>query len=64
MAWYVKAKYKEKNKIMLHGYIDTDSCILYITTEDIYPDIAKDYEARFDTSTYEMNKKVICVMKD
>ena len=49
---------------MLHGYIDTDSCILYITTEDIYPDSAKDYEARFDTSTYEMNKKVICVMKD
>ena len=46
--------------------------IVYIKTEEIYADIAKDIEARFDTSSYELdrpspkgkNKKVIGLMKD
>ena len=32
--------------------MDTNSCILYIKTEDIYVDIAKDVETRPNTSNY------------
>ena len=52
--------------------MDTDSFIVYIKTEDINSDIAKDVEARCDTSNQESdrplpkekNKKVIGLMKD
>ena len=51
---------------MLYGYS------VYIKTDDIYKDIAKDVETRFDTSNYELDrclpkgktKKVIGLMKD
>ena len=33
--------------------MDTDSHIVYIKTEDIHSDIAKDVETRFNTSNYE-----------
>ena len=69
--WYdfVKPKYGEKAKLC---YMDTDSFIAYIKTNDIYKDIAKDVETRFDTSNYELErplpkgkyKKVIGLMKD
>ena len=36
--------------------MDTDSFIMYIKTEDIYVDIAKDVETRFDTSNYELER--------
>ena len=36
---YIKPKYEEKSKLC---YIDTDSFIVYLKTEDIYKDIAKD----------------------
>ena len=47
--------------------MDTDSFIVYIKTEGIYADIAKDVETLFDTSNYKLdrslpkenNKKVI-----
>ena len=53
-------------------YMDTDSFIMHIKTEDFYKDIAHGVEKRFDTSNYEcdrllptgMNKKVIGLMKD
>ena len=53
-------------------YMNTDSFIVYLKTNDIYKDIAKDVETRFDTSNYELdrllpkenNKKVIRLMKD
>ena len=53
---------------MLYGY----NLIAYIKTDDIYKNIAKDVENRFDTSNYELdillpkgkNKKVIGLMKD
>ena len=48
---YVKPKYGEKVKL---GYMDTDSFIVYIKTEDIYKDIAEDVETRFDISNYEL----------
>ena len=52
--------------------MDTDSFIVYINTDDIYKDIAKDVETRFDTSKYLLDrtlqkgkiKKVIGLMKD
>ena len=51
--------------------MDTDSFTVYIKTGDIYVDIAKDVEARFDTSNYELdrplpkeNKKIVVLMKD
>ena len=33
-----------------------DSFIVYIKTEDIYVDIAKDVKRRFDASHYELNR--------
>ena len=51
--------------------MDTDSLIVCIKTEDIYVDIAKDAETRFDALNYELkrpfskvkNKKVIGLIK-
>ena len=63
----MKPKYGDNTKLC---YIDTDSFILNIKTEDFYKDIANDVEKRFDTSNYEVNrptgknKKVIGLMKD
>ena len=42
---YVKPKYEEKAKLC---YMDTDVFTVYIKTEDIYLDISKDIETRFD----------------
>ena len=69
--WYDYMKPKYGNDIKL-CYIDTDSFIMNIKTNDFYEDIAKDVENRFDTSNYEVNrplpmgknKKVIGLMKD
>ena len=40
---YVKPKYGEKAKLC---YMDTDSFIVYIKTDDIYKDIGEDVETR------------------
>ena len=66
---YVKPQYDEIARLC---YMDTDSFIVYIKTDDIYKDIAEDVETRFDTSNYRLdrplpkikNKKVIGLMKD
>ena len=42
---YVKPKYEEKAKLC---YMDTDVFTVYIKTGDIYLDISKDIETRFD----------------
>ena len=44
---YVKPKHGKKAKLY---YMDTDSFIVYIKTNDIYKGIAEDVETRFDTS--------------
>ena len=36
--------------------MDTESFIVYIKTKDIYVDIAKDVETKFDTSNYEIDR--------
>ena len=35
-------------------YMDTDRFIDYVKTEDIYTDISKHVETRFNTSNYEL----------
>ena len=50
---YVKPKYADNVKLC---YMDTDSFIMDIKTEDFYEDIANNVEKRFDTSNYEVNR--------
>ena len=38
--------------------MDTGSFIVYMKTEDIYSDIAKYVKTRFDTSNYELNRRL------
>ena len=68
---YVKPKYKDKAKLC---YMDTDSFVINIFTEDFFEDINNDVERWFDTSNYDendkrplpigMNKKVYGFFKD
>ena len=51
---YFKPKYGDKAKLC---YMDTDSFIIHIITEDFYKDIADDVEIWFDTSNYDENDK-------
>ena len=46
---YMKPKNGDNVKLC---YMDTDSFIMHIKTEDFYKDIANDVEKRFDTSNY------------
>ena len=64
---------KYGSKVIL-CYMDTDSFVYEIETEDFYRDIAKDVKKRFDTSGYSKddnrplligkNRKVLGLMKD
>ena len=68
---YIKPKYQDKAKLC---YMDSDSFIIHIKTEDFYKDIADDVAKWFDTSNYNeidkrllpigKNKKVIGLFKD
>ena len=69
--WYNKMKPKYEDRIRL-CYMDTDSFIMHIKTEDFYKDIADDVEKKYDTSNCAAerplqmgkHKKVIGMMKD
>ena len=68
---YIKTKYGDKARLC---YMDTDSFIMHIKTEDFYKDISNDLDKWFDTSNYDKNdyrpleigknKKVIDKFKD
>ena len=66
---YMIPKYGDRLKLC---YMDTDSLVYHIKTEDFYGDIADDVQTRFNTSGYipdrplpvGLNKKVIGLMKD
>ena len=68
---YVKPKYKDKAKLC---YMDKDSFVLNIFTEDFFEDINNDVKRWFDTSNYDendkrplamgVNEKVIGMFKD
>ena len=69
--WYdlIKSKYESNAKLC---YMDTDSFIINVKTEDFYKDISENVIERFDTSNYihdrplpiGVNKKVLGLMKD
>ena len=50
---YMKPKYADNVKLC---YLDTDSFIMHIKTEDFFEDIANDVEKRFDASNYEVSR--------
>ena len=52
--WYDYMKPKCNDNVRL-CYMDTDSFVMHIKTNDFYKDIASDVENRFDTSNYEVN---------
>ena len=64
----IKPKYH--NKAIL-CFMDTDSFVIHIKTDDFYEDIADDFKEWFDTSNYDnnrplpigKNKKVIGLVK-
>ena len=68
---YIKAKYGDKTKLC---YMDTDSFIMHISTEDLYKDTANKVNDWFDTWGHDekdkrplsigINKKVIGMFKD
>ena len=66
---YMKPKYNDNVKLC---YMDTDSFVMHIKTNDFYKDISDDAGNRFDTSNSEVkrllpkgkNKKIIGLMKD
>ena len=51
---YFKPKYGYRAKLC---YMDTDSFIIHIKTEDFFQDISDDVEKWFDTSNYDKNDK-------
>ena len=65
----MKPKYNDNIRLC---YMDTDSFVMHIKTNDFYKDISDDVDNRFDTSNYEVkrplpigkNKKIIGLMKD
>ena len=71
--WYDQIKPKHQGKAKL-CYMDTDSFIIHIKTEDFYKTFANDVEKWFDTYNYgkddkrplpiAKNKKVIGLFKD
>ena len=66
---YMKPKYNDNVKLC---YMDADSFVMNIKTNDFYKDISHDVECKFDTSNYEVkrplpivkNETVIGLMKD
>ena len=53
---YIEPKYDDNAKLC---FMDTDSFIFHVKTEDFYEDIANDVEKRFDTSNYKVNRKYL-----
>ena len=59
---YIKPKYGDRARL---SYMDTDSFVMSIKTEDFYKDIADDVERLFDTSNFteEDNRPLPIVKK-
>ena len=50
---YLKPKYGKNAKLC---YMDTDSFVIHIKTDNVCRDIAEDVETRFDTSNFELDR--------
>ena len=55
---YVKLKHGENAKPC---YMDAENFIVHLKTDDNYKDIAEDVETRFDTSNFEIDKRLSTV---
>ena len=53
--WYDYMKPKYGNDVKL-CYMDTDSFVMNIKTNDFYKDISRDVDNKFDISNYEVNR--------
>ena len=53
MVWLYKTKVSRQCKTILHTY---DSFILNMKTRDVYTDLAKGVEKKFDTWSYEVDR--------
>ena len=53
---YMKPKYNDNVRLC---YMDTDSFIMNIKTNDFYKDISDDVDNRFDTSNYEVRRPLL-----
>ena len=60
---YMKPKYNDDFKVC---YMDTDSFVMHIKTNDFFKDIFDDVDNKFDTSNYEVKRPlpIIGLMKD
>ena len=69
--WYDYIKVKYENRVKL-CYMDSDSFVLNVRTEDFYKDISENVKDRFDTSNFNcdrplpigVNKKVVGLAND
>ena len=52
---YIKPKFGDKARLC---YMDTNSLIIYIKTEEFYKDITDDVERLFDTSNYDEKDEI------
>ena len=50
---YIQPKYQDNVKL---SYMDTDSFIAHIKTEDFHEDTPNNIEKRFDTPNYEISR--------
>ena len=53
---YMKPKCNDNFRLC---YMDTDSFIMNIKTNDFYKDISDDVDNRFDTSSYEVKRPLL-----
>ena len=53
MSFDISPKYGENGKLC---YMDMDSFIVHVKTDDISKNIAEDVETRFDTSNFEIDR--------
>ena len=55
LIWLRETKIWRKSKLY---YTDTETFIVYIKAEGIYVDITKDFQTRFDTSNFELDRPI------
>ena len=53
LLWFLKSRYGEKAKLC---YMETDSFVVLVKTDDIYKNKVEDAGTKFYTSSYELNR--------
>ena len=52
----MKLKYNDNVRLC---YMDTDSSVMHIKTNDFYKDISDDVECKFDATNYEVKRPLL-----